>query len=153
MFLADHGDNTGGGAPGDSTEILRTFLELGLQDALLLYMVDPEAAIACAPTGVGGRIHVSLGGKSAPIQGPPVEAEAEVVAISDGRFSYDGPMYGGLTGNMGPSAWLWHRRRLGRRRHGSRTAARSGVRPHAGDRLPADEIRGREVVRAFPFGF
>jgi microcystin degradation protein MlrC len=106
IFLADHSDNTGGGSPGDSTEILRTFLELGLQDALLLYMVDPEVAIAAHAIGVGGRLRVSLGGKSAPIQGPPVEGEAEVMAISDGRFAYDGPMYGGLTGNMGPSAWL-----------------------------------------------
>jgi microcystin degradation protein MlrC len=32
--------------------------------------------------------------------------EAEVVALSDGDFKYDGPMYAGLTGNMGRSAWL-----------------------------------------------
>ncbi len=106
IFLADHADNTGGGAPGDSTEILRTFLELGLQDALLLYMVDSEVAAAAHSIGIGGRMQVSLGGKSAPIQGPPVEGEAEVMAISAGRFAYDGPMYGGLTGNMGASAWL-----------------------------------------------
>ena len=37
IILADHADNTGGGSPGDSTEVLRTFLELGLEDALLLY--------------------------------------------------------------------------------------------------------------------
>ena len=36
--------NTGGGSPGDSTEILRTFLERRLEDALVLYVVDPEAA-------------------------------------------------------------------------------------------------------------
>jgi microcystin degradation protein MlrC len=31
-----------------------------------------------------------------------------VVALSDGRFTYDGPMYAGLTGDLGPSAWLRH---------------------------------------------
>ena len=31
---------------------------------------------------------------------------AEVVALSDGRFRYDGPMYAGLEGNMGPSAHI-----------------------------------------------
>src|ERR1041385_2975046 len=41
ILLADHADNTGGGAPGDSTEVLRTFLDLDLKDALILYMVDP----------------------------------------------------------------------------------------------------------------
>ena len=106
IMLADHADNTGGGAPGDSTEILRTFHELQLRDALLLYLVDPEAALAAQAAGVGGRIHVALGGKSSPVQGPPLVVDAEVVAVTDGAFAYDGPMYAGLTGNMGPSAWL-----------------------------------------------
>ncbi len=106
IFLADMADNTGGGAPGDSTEVLRTFLELGLQDALILYLVDPEAARQAHAAGLGSRIAVELGGKSDPIQGPPVPLEAEVVALSDGRFTYDGPMYGGLAGDLGPSAWL-----------------------------------------------
>jgi microcystin degradation protein MlrC len=106
VILADHADNTGGGSPGDSTEVLRTFLEMGLQDALLLYMVDPEVAKQAHAAGVGAQIAVRLGGKSAPIQGPPVEAEAEVIALSDGPFAYDGPMFAGLTGSMGTSAWL-----------------------------------------------
>ena len=106
ILLADHADNTGGGAPGDSTEILRTLLELGAGDALLLYMVEPGVALQAHAAGVGARMHVSVGGKSDPIQGPPVEIDAEIVAVSNGGFAYDGPMYAGLTGNMGPSAWL-----------------------------------------------
>ena len=31
---------------------------------------------------------------------------AEVVALSDGSFRYDGPMYAGLDGTMGPSAHI-----------------------------------------------
>lgn len=106
IILADHADNTGGGSPGDSTEVLRTFLEMGLRDALLLYMVDPEVAQQAHAAGVGARITVNLGGKSSPVQGPPLKAEAEVVALSDGPFAYDGPMFAGLTGSMGTSAWL-----------------------------------------------
>ncbi len=106
IILADHGDNTGGGAPGDSTEVLRTMLELRLRDAVLLYMVDLEVVAAAHAAGVGRRIAVRLGGKSHPVQGPPVELELEIVALSDGKFAYDGPMYAGLTGNMGRSAWL-----------------------------------------------
>jgi microcystin degradation protein MlrC len=106
ILLADHADNTGGGSPGDSTEILRTFLDLGMRDALLLYMVDPAVAQQAHHAGVGSHIHVSLGGKSHSIQGPPIEMDAEVVAVSRGEFAYDGPMYAGLTGNMGTSAWL-----------------------------------------------
>jgi microcystin degradation protein MlrC len=106
ILLADHGDNTGGGAPGDSTEVLLTLIDLKLRDALLLYLVDPAVAQAAHAAGVGARIEVQVGGKSDPIQGPPVPMNAEVVALSDGKFKYDGPMYAGLTGNLGPSAWL-----------------------------------------------
>lgn len=106
IVLADHADNTGGGSPGDSTEILRTFLRQRLEDAVILYMVDPEVVEQAHATGVGNQIAVSVGGKSDPLQGPPVEMNARVMALSDGDFTYDGPMYAGLTGNMGRSAWL-----------------------------------------------
>lgn len=106
IILADHTDNTGGGAPGDSTEILQTFIDMQLEDALLLYLVDAEVAKQAHAAGVGETIAVSLGGKSHPAQGQPVDAEAEVVALSTGEFAYDGPMLAGLKGNMGTSAWL-----------------------------------------------
>jgi microcystin degradation protein MlrC len=106
IVLADHADNTGGGSPGDSTEILRTFLELNLLDAVLLYMVDPEVVEMAFAAGVGQQVSVAVGGKSDPIQGPPVLMVAQVMALSNGDFTYDGPMYAGLTGNMGRSAWL-----------------------------------------------
>jgi microcystin degradation protein MlrC len=109
IFLADMADNTGGGAPGDSTEVLRTFVERDLKGALLLYLADPEVARQAHATGVGRQFRTELGGKSHPVQGPPVPLEVEVVALSDGRFTYDGPMYAGLTGDLGPSAWLRHR--------------------------------------------
>ena len=102
----DLAQQTGGGAPGDSTEVLRTFLDLQLQEALLLYMVDAAVAQQAHDVGAGRHLAVSLGGKSDPIQDPPVEVEAEVVALSDGKFAYDGPMFAGLTGNMGATAWL-----------------------------------------------
>lgn len=106
IILADQADNTGGGAPGDSTEILRTFIEQGLQDAVLLYMVDPEVIAQATAAGVGAEIDVLMGGKSDPIQGPPIPMRVTVRAISQGDFRYDGPMYAGLTGNMGPSVWV-----------------------------------------------
>lgn len=106
IILADHTDNTGGGAPGDSTEVLRTFLDMNLPDALLLYLVDLAAVEKAHAAGVGSHLRLALGGKSDPRQGPPVEVEAAVVALSDGHFRYDGPMYAGLSGNMGRSAWL-----------------------------------------------
>jgi microcystin degradation protein MlrC len=106
IVLADHADNTGGGSPGDSTEILQTFVDLQLADALLLYIVDPETVEQAHAAGVGQQIDACVGGKSDPIQGPPVDMTARVMALSAGDFTYDGPMLAGLTGNMGRSAWL-----------------------------------------------
>jgi microcystin degradation protein MlrC len=109
IMLADMADNTGGGAPGDSTEVLRAFVDRDLSDALLLYLVDPEVAQQAHAAGVGKRLSVELGGKSDARQGPPVPLDVEVVALSDGRFRYDGPMYAGTNGDLGTSAWLRHR--------------------------------------------
>ncbi len=106
IILADHADNTGGGAPGDSVEILQTFLDRRLQDAVVLYIVDPEVVAEAHRAGVGATLQARVGGKSDPVQGPPVSMRAVVRGLSQGEFVYDGPMYAGLTGNMGPSAWL-----------------------------------------------
>ena len=104
IILADMQDNTGGGSPGDSTGVLRTFIDMQLEDACVLYIVDPEAVARCQSAGVGARLALEVGGKSSPLQGDPVPMDVEVAALSDGAFRYDGPMYAGLSGNMGPSA-------------------------------------------------
>ena len=104
IIVADVRDNTGGGSPGDSTGVLRTFIDMQIEDACLLYIVDPEAVARCQQAGVGARLSLEVGAKSSPLQGTPVPMEVEVAAASDGAFQYDGPMYAGLSGNMGPSA-------------------------------------------------
>lgn len=106
VIFADMRDNTGGGSPGDSTGMLRTFLEAGLQDACVLNITDPEAVRQCQLAGVGATLSLDVGGKSSPLQGEPVQMTARVVALSDGRFRYDGPMYAGLESNLGPSAHI-----------------------------------------------
>ncbi len=104
IIVADVRDNTGGGSPGDSTGVLRTFIDMQIEDACVLYIVDPEAVARCQQAGVGARLSLEVGAKSSPLQGTPVPMEVEVAAVSDGAFQYDGPMYAGLSGNMGPSA-------------------------------------------------
>jgi microcystin degradation protein MlrC len=106
VIFADRDDNTGAGAPGDSTGMLRAFVDAELKNACVLYLVDSEAAARCHEAGAGARIILEVGGKSTPLQGEPVVMEAEVVALSNGLFHYDGPMYGGLVGDMGPSAHI-----------------------------------------------
>ena len=106
VIFADRNDNTGGGAPGDSTATLRTFAEAGLTDACILYMVDPGAVAQCQQAGVGATLELDVGGRSSPLQGEPVRMNAEVVALSDGHFCYDGPRNRGLESSMGPSAHI-----------------------------------------------
>ena len=106
VMLADPWDNTGGGAPGDSTGVLRTFIEENLEDACILYIVDPEAVAQCRQAGVGAILELEVGSKSSPLQGGPVALRAEVVCLSDGRFRYSGPRNHGLESTMGPSAHI-----------------------------------------------
>ncbi len=106
IILADQADNTGGGAPGDSTEILRLFIDRGLRDAAVLYVVDPDAALSAAGAGVGATVDLRIGGRSHPLSGPAVEMRARVRGVSDGRFVYDGPMWAGRHGDLGPTAWI-----------------------------------------------
>ena len=106
VIFADRNDNPGGGSPGDSTGLLRTFVDAGLEDACVLYIVDPEAVAQCQEAGVGATLTLDVGAKSSPLQGKPVRMTVDVLACSDGHFHYDGPMYAGLACNMGPSAHI-----------------------------------------------
>jgi microcystin degradation protein MlrC len=106
VIFADRDDNTGGGSPGDSTGMLKTFIEAELEDACILYIVDTEAVNQCMEAGIGATIALEVGGKSSPLQGHPISMTVEIMALSDGRFRYHGPMLAGLEGDMGPSAYI-----------------------------------------------
>eukprot|EP01051_Picozoa_sp_SAG22_P005238 SAG22_NODE_304_length_12712_cov_10.515421_5_plen_262_part_00 len=86
--LADQGDNTGGGAPGDATHVLRLFMERRMRHAVVLYIVDPDTARLAAEAGAGATVAAAVGGRSHPKLGPPVKMEhAEVLAVTDGTFT------------------------------------------------------------------
>ena len=82
------------------------FIERGLQDAAVLYVRDRETVQTAKAAGVGATVDVEVGGKSHPLSAPPVPMKAEVLAVSDGRFIYDGPMWAGSEGNHGDSVLL-----------------------------------------------
>ena len=105
VIVADTNDNPGGGSPGDSTGVLQAFMEAELEDACVLYITDPEGVKKCMEAGNGSTLSLEVGGKS-PLQGKPVSMTAKVVACSDGSFQYEGPMYEGLGGSLGPSAHI-----------------------------------------------
>ncbi len=106
VVLADMADNTGGGAAGDGTEILRELLRVGARPAVLACIWDPEAAAACARAGAGATLTLRIGGKTDDRHGAPVEVTGRVRTLSDGRFVHKGPMMHGLEGRLGLTAVL-----------------------------------------------
>jgi microcystin degradation protein MlrC len=106
IVLADMADNTGGGAAGDGTEILRELLRVGARGATVACIWDAAAVAACVKAGVGARIMLEIGGKVDDRHGAPVSVTGTVRTLSDGRFVHRGPMMHGLPGRLGPTAVL-----------------------------------------------
>ncbi|NUP99685.1 MAG: M81 family metallopeptidase, partial [Armatimonadetes bacterium] len=106
VVLADGSDNPGGGAPCDGTFILESLIEAAVPDAVVAVIADPETAYQAHEAGVGASIHARLGGKTDDRHGRPIELEAYVKHLSDGRFTYRAEMAKGSEGMLGPSAVL-----------------------------------------------
>lgn len=81
VVVADPSDNPGGGAPGDSTVILRRLIERKVTNVALAPIWDPIAVRLCFMAGVGGRLRLRLGGKTAPTSGQPVDALVTVTRL------------------------------------------------------------------------
>jgi microcystin degradation protein MlrC len=105
LVIADYADNPGAGGYGDSTELLRALLEAGVNNACFAPMVDGAVVQALQTAVVGKPVQLMLGGKTDPgFGGGPLAVEAELVSLSDGLFTGDGPMIHGLHGSFGPCA-------------------------------------------------
>lgn len=81
VVVADPSDNPGGGAPGDSTVILRRLWERGFKGAIVGPMWDPIAVRLCFMAGEGGRLPLRFGGKTAVTSGQPIDAHVTVKAL------------------------------------------------------------------------
>ncbi|MGR9229549.1 M81 family metallopeptidase [Rhizobium leguminosarum] len=104
IVVADFSDNPGSGGYGDSTTLLSALLDAGLGNIALGVLYDPEAADLLASAGVGAECTILLGGKTDPgTGGGPIEVTGTVAAISDGAFTFEGPMFTGLPGTLGRS--------------------------------------------------
>lgn len=106
VVIAEVSDNPGGGGPGDGTHLLRALLEANPEATCFGFIYDPATAIQAAGRGVGETIRVRLGGRSDNLHGTPIEADAYVKAITDGRFIYSTPMGAGTLADLGPMVRL-----------------------------------------------
>ncbi len=83
IVIADKADNTGGGAPGDSTFVARRVTERGLRDVAIGPLWDPVAVGFCRDAGVGARLALRIGGKCGPESGDPLDVTVEVRGLSE----------------------------------------------------------------------
>ena len=106
VVIADFADNPGGGGYGDSIKLLRALIESGLQNVGFSALYDPESAEICHQSGEGTVVKLSLGGKIDPQFGSPIDIEASVMKLTNGRFLLEGPMQARVPIDMGASALI-----------------------------------------------
>jgi microcystin degradation protein MlrC len=100
VILADQGNNTAGGSPGDGTAILAALKAAGWPDAAL-FLTDDQAAAEAFAAGVGAAVRLTVGGRIDRTAGDPVAVEGRVRLISDGQIRDD---HFGLPVDLGRAA-------------------------------------------------
>ncbi len=91
VVLADVSDNAGGGAPGDSTFILRRIIERGIEDVASCLYWDPIAVRMCREAGEGATLDLRIGGKVGKASGDPLDLTVRVRRIASGITQRFGP--------------------------------------------------------------
>lgn len=81
VVVADRADNAGGGAPSDSTFVLKRMLERGITNAAIGMFWDPIAVQVAISGGVGANLELRLGGKMGTMSGDPLDLKVEVKSI------------------------------------------------------------------------
>jgi len=79
VVIAEPADNAGGGAPSDSTFMLKRMLERGIRNAAIAPLWDPVAVKMCFAAGEGGEFQLRFGGKTGTFSGTPVDAKVRVI--------------------------------------------------------------------------
>ena len=105
LVIADYADNPGAGSYGDATALLAALLEAGATPGAFAPMIDPEAAALLHRHKLGETVTLAIGGKNDPgFGGGPLILTGTVIHLSDGSYTGDGPILGGITHSFGPTA-------------------------------------------------
>ena len=86
VVLMDAADATSSGASGDSNAVLGELIRQGYKGSTLSPIVDPRAVGRAFEAGVGATVRTTVGGALDPARFQPLELEARVRLLSDGRF-------------------------------------------------------------------
>jgi microcystin degradation protein MlrC len=108
VIVVEPADNIGGGAPGDTTELLRFLLEEQFNKSACV-INDPFSVSQLATHQPGAQVRLSIGARDSSSFCEPVGLEFELVSVSNGKFDLEDPnshlasMYG-VHIDMGPCA-------------------------------------------------
>lgn len=102
VVLADVSDNAGGGAPNDSTFILRRILERGIGNAAIGCIWDPITVAVAEENGEGVESDLRIGGKMGPTSGDPVDLHVRIGKIKQHATQ----RFGGGSSHLGTSVAL-----------------------------------------------
>jgi len=91
VVIAEPADNPGGGAPSDSTFVLKRMIERGIKDAAIAPIWDPIAVKQCFAAGEGGVFDLRFGGKMGAFSGTPVDAKVKVIKCVHNATQSQGP--------------------------------------------------------------
>lgn len=108
VIIVEPADNIGGGAPGDTTELLSYILDRQFPNSACV-INDPVAVAELVDRGTGSCHRLSIGARKSSGFCSPVEVDVEVISVSDGRFELEDPnshlaSMNGLHIDMGPCA-------------------------------------------------
>ena len=106
IVLMETADACGGGAAGDSVACIAALAELAPDAPSVAPVVDADAAARCHAAGVGAEVTLQLGHRLDPRWGAPMTITGTVESLTDGRFVYEGGIWEGVVGEMGPTAVL-----------------------------------------------
>ena len=102
VVIADTSDNAGGGAPSDSTFVLRSLLDQGARNVATGLYWDPVAVSLCVDAGEGATLRLRIGGKLGPESGDPVDLDVTVRRVlPEARQTF-----GSVSQGMGESVWI-----------------------------------------------
>ncbi|ARU61174.1 hypothetical protein CBW65_09110 [Tumebacillus avium] len=103
IILADVADNPTGGGSADTTVLLHELLRRGVTGVAVACIHDLETVERAFQSGLHNTARFTIGGKTSPDYGAPLEVEGTVRALTDGRFTATSPVSRGEQ-NMGPTA-------------------------------------------------